>query len=101
MDCQERFQELYTQNENRVLRLKRLLESIDKVEGTVQTRLDSHREHLETLRRSYRESLETFHTIRKNLSGLVPPSDDLRHTRPSEVIVHGGDLGDRDIRARP
>jgi hypothetical protein len=54
-------------NRKRVQNLKGLLESLDKIELSIEYKIGSHYQYLEFLTRSFRESIDTYHTICKNL----------------------------------
>lgn len=61
---------LYGTNKNKVLELQLLLESLDKIEYNIERKMENHQRYIEVLKNNFKQSIDSFHAICKNLTPI-------------------------------
>lgn len=59
---------LYETNKNKFRDLQSLLESLDKIEYNIEKKLENHQKYIEILNKNFKQSIDSYHTICKNLT---------------------------------
>ena len=59
---------LHKVNKNKLEKLKLLLQSLDKIEANIKRKIDIRQKYVETLKKTFKQSVNSYHTICKNLT---------------------------------
>lgn len=71
-DHHENFEKLYNLNKYKLGKIQNLLNSLDKIEISIQYKLEYHKNYVKHLERTFKQSLDSYHNICKN---LVPQNE--------------------------
>ena len=67
MNHQEILEKQYNHNMNWIREIVTLLESLDPIESNIEKKLEIHKKYVETLQTTLKESMDSYHSICKNL----------------------------------
>ena len=62
----EKLENLYKSNKHKLENSKQMLESLDKIEISIEQKIEMHRKCIEILQRNFKQSIDTHHNICKN-----------------------------------
>lgn len=58
---------LYNSNKYKLQKLKQMLGSLDKIELSIEKKIEMHRKYVDGLQRNFKQLIDSYHNICKNL----------------------------------
>jgi len=63
----ENLEKLLNSNKQKLQKLKDMLDSLDKIESSINKKIEMHQKYVEILQNNFKQSIDTYHNICKNL----------------------------------
>lgn len=63
----DNLEKIYNLNKHNLEKLKYILESMDKIESNIEKKIDIHRKYIENLQQNFKQLIDSYHNICKNL----------------------------------